>query len=136
MQAWPALTTANATLPGTMSAAALVVCGLALTAGIFTRASSSLVGLGYALAPFESFDWALLPRHDGAATLVGVAAAAALGLLGPGAFSFDARRFGRREIFIAARRVSEESESRTRLRFRDDPGEKDIPYRGDSCEER
>lgn len=47
-------------------------------------------------------DGIVLPRLDGTAAIVGLAAAAALGLVGPGAFSVDARRFGRREIFIPA----------------------------------
>jgi hypothetical protein len=46
--------------------------------------------------PFE------LRGLDDAAALVCLAAAAALGLLGPGAFSIDARLFGRRQIFIPA----------------------------------
>jgi hypothetical protein len=83
-------------------AAALVVCGLALTLGIFTSVSSTLVGLGYALVLFTPFGGAVLPRLDGAAAVLGLAAAAGLGLLGPGAFSIDARLFGRREIFIPA----------------------------------
>jgi hypothetical protein len=108
-QGWPCVATTNTTLLGAISASALVVCGVALTIGTFTRVTSSLVALGYALAPFGPFDGAVLPRFDGpAATVVGVAAAAALGLLGPGAFSIDARRFGRREVFIPARDRSEE----------------------------
>jgi hypothetical protein len=107
-QGWPSVATTNTTLLGAISGAALVVCGIALTVGAFTRVSSSLVGLGYALAPFGPFEWAVLPRLDGpAATIVGVAAAAALGLMGPGAFSIDARRFGRREVFIPAGDSSE-----------------------------
>jgi hypothetical protein len=108
-QGWPSVATTNTTLLGAISGAALVVCGIALTVGAFTRVSSSLVGLGYALAPFGPFEGAVLPRLDGpAATIVGVAAAAALGLMGPGAFSIDARRFGRREVFIPAGDGSEE----------------------------
>jgi hypothetical protein len=45
----------------------------------------------------------MLPGVDGAAAVLGLAAAAGLGLIGPGAFSIDARLFGRREIFIHSR---------------------------------
>jgi hypothetical protein len=51
----------------------------------------------------------VLPRLDGAAAVLGLAAAAGLGLLGPGAFSIDARLFGRRAIFIPAKDRSEPS---------------------------
>ena len=78
-----------------------------MTAGIFTPICSTLVGLGYALVLFTPFGGAVLPRLDGGAALVGLAAAVALGLLGPGAFSIDARLFGRREIFIPAKDGSE-----------------------------
>jgi uncharacterized membrane protein YphA (DoxX/SURF4 family) len=93
----------NTDLLGAVPAAALVVCGVALTVGLFTPVCSTIVGLGYALVLFMPFDGAVLPRLDVAAALVGLAAAVALGLLGPGAFSIDARLFGRREIFIPAK---------------------------------
>jgi len=93
----------NTDLLGAVPAAALVVCGVALTVGLFTPVCSTIVGLGYALVLFMPFDAAVLPRLDVAAALVGLAAAVALGLLGPGAFSIDARLFGRREIFIPAK---------------------------------
>ena len=102
MQAWFAVGSTNIDRVGVLPAAALVVCGAALTLGILTRVCSTLVGLGYALVLFRPFDGAVLPRLDGAAAVVGLAAAAALALLGPGAFSIDARLFGRREIFIPA----------------------------------
>ena len=85
---------------------------------------STLVGVGYALVLFLPFGVAVLPRLDSGAAVVGIAATIAIGLLGPGAFSIDARLFGRREIFIPAK-------DRSLAR-----GEQDVPYRGDSREER
>ena len=108
LQAWPSVTSTNTDAGAAAPAAALVVCGVALTLGIFTSVCSTLVGLGYALVLFTPFGEVVLPRLDGAAAVIGLAAAAGLGLLGPGAFSIDARRFGRREIFIPAKSASEQ----------------------------
>jgi hypothetical protein len=107
MQAWLSLASTDTDLLAAVTAAALVVCGVALTIGIFTPVCSTLLGLGYALVLFTPFGAAVLPRLDGAAAVVGLAAAAGLGLLGPGAFSIDARLFGRREIFIPAKGSSQ-----------------------------
>jgi hypothetical protein len=84
-------------------AAVLVICGVALTLGILNSVCSTLVGLGYALVLLTPFGGPVLPGVDGAAAVLGLAAAAGLGLLGPGAFSIDARLFGRREILIRSR---------------------------------
>jgi hypothetical protein len=99
-QGWLFIASANPDLLASAPAAALVVCGVALTVGIFTPVCSTVVGLGYALVLVTPFGGTVLPRYDGAAAVVGLAAAAGLGMLGPGAFSIDARLFGRREIFI------------------------------------
>ena len=80
----------------------LILCGVALTLGVLTPACSTLVGLGYALVLFTPFGAAVLPHLDAAAAVLGLAASAGLVFLGPGAFSIDARVFGRREIFIPA----------------------------------
>jgi hypothetical protein len=109
MRAWLSIASTNTDLLAAVPAAALVVCGVALTVGIFTRVCSTLVGLGYTLALFTPFGAAVLPRLDGAAAVVGLATAAALCLIGPGAVSIDARLFGRREIFIPAKHGSEQS---------------------------
>jgi hypothetical protein len=97
-QAWLSVASTNSLL-GAIPAAAFVVSGVALTIGIFTSVCSTLVGVGYALVLLMPFE---LRGLDDAAALVCLAAAAALGLLGPGAFSIDARLFGRRQIFIPA----------------------------------
>jgi len=108
MQAWLAVAATNTDLLGAIPAAALGVCGVALTIGFFTAVCSTLVGVGYALVLFMPFEAAVLPHLDSVAAVIGLAAAAGLGLLGPGAFSIDARLFGRREIFIPAKDRSEQ----------------------------
>jgi hypothetical protein len=103
LEAWLTVASANTDLIAAVLAAALFVCGIALTLGIFTTVCSTLVGLGHALVLLTSLGEAVLPRLDGGAAIIGLAASAAVGLLGPGAFSLDARLFGRREIFIPAK---------------------------------
>jgi hypothetical protein len=82
--------------------AALAACGVALTLGLLTPVCGTLIGLGYALVLFVPSVRAVLPHLDGPAAALGLAAAAGLAMFGPGAFSIDARLFGRREIFIPA----------------------------------
>jgi hypothetical protein len=102
-QAWLFIApAANTDLLAAVPAAVLIVSGLALTAGIFTPVCSTIAGLGYALALFTPLSGVVLPRLDPAAAIMGLASAAGLALVGPGAFSIDARLFGRREIFIPA----------------------------------
>jgi uncharacterized membrane protein YphA (DoxX/SURF4 family) len=109
MQARLSLASGDMDLLAAVSAAAVVVCGVALTLGIFTPVCSTIVGLGYALVLFTPFGAGVLPRLDGAAAVLGLAVAAGLGFLGPGAFSIDARFFGRRKISIPATHRSEQS---------------------------
>jgi len=110
MQAWRFIASTNTDLLGTAPAAGLIVCGIALTAGFFTHICCALIGLGFALmlllAPVGGVP---LPTVDPFAAIVSLAAVTALGPLGPGAFSIDARLFGRREIFIPAKDDSEPS---------------------------
>jgi hypothetical protein len=119
VQAWLAISATNTDLLGATPAAVWGVCGVALTVGLFTAVCSTLVVVGYALVLFMPFDAAVLPQLDSVAAVMALATSAGLGLLGPGAFSIDARLFGRREIFIPHR-----------------PGEKDLPRSGDSRQER
>jgi hypothetical protein len=107
VQAWLAVATTNSDLAAAAPTAALGLSGLALAIGLFTAVCSTLVSLGYVFVLFMPFEAAVLPHFDSVAAVIGLAAAAALALLGPGAFSIDARLFGRREIFIPARRGSE-----------------------------
>ncbi len=67
----------------------------------------------------RKFGKVILPRLDYAAAAVGLAASVGLGLLGPGAYSIDARLFGHREIFIPAAGP-----------FRSARGEMDVPPLG------
>jgi len=93
--AWPTLAGLGPPLgdgwPGSAGVAALVA--LALLAGLCTRAAALtlVVLLGANLA---------LGRGEALALLSASFSAASLALLGPGAFSIDARRFGRRVIRV------------------------------------
>jgi hypothetical protein len=102
VQAWLFIASTNSDLLAAAPAAVLIVCGVALTVGIFTPICSTIIGLGYALVLFARFSGTASPSLDCAAAAIGLASAVGLGLLGPGAFSIDARLFGRREIFIPA----------------------------------
>ena len=84
----------------TVGAAALLAGGL-LLAGFLTPVAGTATGLG-ALG----IGLSLLPRcsttlfNSGAAVVFGATILFATVILGPGAFSLDARIFGRREIII------------------------------------
>jgi uncharacterized membrane protein YphA (DoxX/SURF4 family) len=84
-------------LPGVV----LIASGAALAAGFLTPVAGFLVGLcfvGIALSWFPAPSWGM---RDGRLLAYGmIITAAAIVLLGPGAFSFDGRLFGRREIVI------------------------------------
>jgi uncharacterized membrane protein YphA (DoxX/SURF4 family) len=79
----------------------LIASGVALTVGLLTPFVGLLVGLcclGMALSLFPAPSWGM---HDARMVAFGMmVTAAALALLGPGAFSLDGRLFGRREIVI------------------------------------
>ena len=78
-----------------------IVSGAALLVGFLTPGAGAIVGFGMVVVML-SWSWLppwLRPIDQMAAVLV-VADAVAIALLGPGAYSLDARLFGRREIFI------------------------------------
>ena len=78
-----------------------VAAGSALLVGFLTPFACILLGLNCAASAFSSSPAHALDLLQGGLFLlivVGMAAAAAL--LGPGAYSLDARLFGRREIII------------------------------------
>jgi uncharacterized membrane protein YphA (DoxX/SURF4 family) len=71
-----------------------ILIGCALLFGLFTPAASAIAALGLGLLGHPARDLA---------TLFLIVMAASSGLLGPGAFSLDARLFGRREIVVPRR---------------------------------
>lgn len=79
----------------------LVVCGAALAAGFLTPIAALLVALSSLGTAFSWFPEPSWGSQDARLVAFGmIIVAAALALLGPGAFSFDGRLFGRREIVI------------------------------------
>lgn len=90
-----------------------VACGLSILLGLFTSVASSLgalISLGTALSliPVSMLS---VSSAKLCAVFTGVNAVALL-CLGPGAYSLDARRHGRREIIIPARSRSSSEPSR------------------------
>jgi uncharacterized membrane protein YphA (DoxX/SURF4 family) len=75
--------------------------------GFLTPAASAAATVGYLIRGVSSFLMAAANNHVSTSTAFNLAAmSAALVLLGPGAFSLDARLFGRREIIIPEGRRS------------------------------
>ena len=75
-----------------------IALGAAIVVGFLTPAASAAATVGFLMASVSPF-----LRTEGISTLVAfnlASISAALVLLGPGAFSLDARLFGRREIII------------------------------------
>jgi uncharacterized membrane protein YphA (DoxX/SURF4 family) len=78
-----------------------IASGALLVIGFLTPIVGVLVGLGSAGIAFSGFPVPTLHLLDSwVVTVFVVIMAAALVLLGPGAFSIDSLLFGRREIFI------------------------------------
>lgn len=82
-----------------MSGIVSIMSSLAVLVGFFTPASATILALTVA--------WFWFPVHAEVlrlgvpAALMTIAIAVAISLLGPGAFSIDARLFGPREILIS-----------------------------------
>lgn len=79
----------------------VAACGASLLVGLLTPFACIAIGLCGACVALSAFQSAS-PREfaAGSSLLLEVVTAAALVLTGPGAFSLDARLFGRREIII------------------------------------
>lgn len=82
-----------------VSGAVSIVSGLAVLVGFFTPASAAVLAITVAWFWFPLH--AELLRVGVPAALMTIAVAVAISLLGPGAFSIDARLFGPREIVIS-----------------------------------
>lgn len=101
IQGWLYLTEANAPLIASLVGVAGMLSGLSLVAGYMTPVASGIAGLG-----IMGVACTLLPECKTSVfdtrLAVGLAAliALAVALLGPGAFSVDAKLFGRREIVL------------------------------------
>jgi uncharacterized membrane protein YphA (DoxX/SURF4 family) len=78
-----------------------IAVGSAIFVGFLTPAVAAVATVGYLRAAVSSFLMTEANNHVRALAAFNLAAiSAALVLLGPGAFSLDARFFGRREIII------------------------------------
>jgi uncharacterized membrane protein YphA (DoxX/SURF4 family) len=78
-----------------------IACGALLLLGFLTKATCVVVGLGSIGVALLWFPVPPLNMSDSRLSLLFVIImAAAIMLLGPGAYSLDARLFGRREIII------------------------------------
>jgi uncharacterized membrane protein YphA (DoxX/SURF4 family) len=83
-----------------------IAVGTAIFAGFLTPAASAAATVGYLMTGVSPSLMTEANNHISALTAFNLAAiSAALVLLGPGAFSLDARLFGRREIIIPEGRV-------------------------------
>jgi uncharacterized membrane protein YphA (DoxX/SURF4 family) len=83
-----------------------IAVGAALFVGFLTPAASAAATVAYLIAGVSSFLTSEANNHISTLADFNLAAiSAALALLGPGAFSVDARLFGRREIIIPEGRV-------------------------------
>jgi uncharacterized membrane protein YphA (DoxX/SURF4 family) len=79
----------------------VAACGVSLLIGLLTPFACVVVGLCGAWVALSAFQAASHQEFAaGSPPLLEVVTAAALVLTGPGAFSLDARLFGRREIII------------------------------------
>jgi uncharacterized membrane protein YphA (DoxX/SURF4 family) len=77
-----------------------ILVAAALIAGLLTPCAAALVAIGAVLTASRAIAVPMIVTHDGLAQGLVLIDAVSLVLLGPGAFSVDARLFGRREIHI------------------------------------
>ena len=89
-----------------------IAVGAAIFVGFLTPAASAAATVGYLMTGVSPSLMAEANNHNSASTAFNLAAiSAALVLIGPGAYSLDARLFGRREIIIPEGRVQLVDES-------------------------
>jgi len=75
-----------------------IACGISILLGFLTPVISALLFSGGLIAVY--FSYSDYTQIFVSPVIYGIILSAAVVLLGPGAFSLDARLFGRREIFI------------------------------------
>ena len=101
-QALAELTTGVSLLNLCVAGIALLIAGCLLV-GFFTPIVAIVIGLGAVLLAFLDLSLPIQSPFGTLQTLLNVIVlSAVIFFLGPGAFSFDARMFGRREIRIPA----------------------------------
>jgi uncharacterized membrane protein YphA (DoxX/SURF4 family) len=103
LQAWMLISTNHGALSTSVIVVALLafVAGLALIIGFMTPIAGVLLSAGGLLLTVDaSTAWHLSLFESGLARIEFIAISAALIPLGPGAFSLDARLYGRREIEV------------------------------------
>jgi len=80
-----------------------VLTGILLVAGFRTRLASFLIALAIAFISLHTFSLPTRELFDRLPTLFAETMSTAVVFLGPGAFSIDARLYGRKEIIIPYR---------------------------------
>jgi uncharacterized membrane protein YphA (DoxX/SURF4 family) len=102
VQGWRAIESASHSAQTWGTAGLAITLGIAVVAGFLTPAAAALLGIGTIGVAFGRIPWSDMDPLDREMSMIFVSICAAIGLLGPGALSIDARLRGRREIVIPA----------------------------------